>query len=164
MVCARSPGVAGTNAPMFSDRELRRTVLQYRSLFHFRSSSNPITRGARDSIYDTCANGVLGSIKNEVLGELAANRKVSGFHGGISPEFTSGLCNARYVALALDIVGPDIHDASTWYSALLGPGNIPIVSMIFRTRICLSDLGHVEARSGHARANAHSRITNSYRN
>jgi hypothetical protein len=44
---------------------------------------------------------------------------------------TSGLCNARYVALALDIVGPDIRDASTWCSALLGAGNIPIVSMIW---------------------------------
>jgi hypothetical protein len=82
----------------------------------------------------------------------------------ISPEFTSGRCNARYVALALDVGGPDIRDASTWYSALLGAGNIPIVSMIVRTRICLSDLRHVEARAGHARANARSRITSSYRN
>src|SRR5437667_10913203 len=35
MVEARSAGVASTNAPMCSDRELGRTVLQYPSLFPF---------------------------------------------------------------------------------------------------------------------------------
>jgi hypothetical protein len=53
------------------------------------------------------------------------------YWGALSYMLTSGLCNARYVALALDVVGPDIRDASTWYSALLGAGNIPIVSMIW---------------------------------
>jgi len=53
------------------------------------------------------------------------------YWGTLAYLLTSGLCNARYVALALDVVGPDIRDASTWYSALLGAGNIPIVSMIW---------------------------------
>jgi hypothetical protein len=31
----------------------------------------------------------------------------------------------------LDIIGPEGHDASTWYCALLSAGNIPIASMIW---------------------------------
>jgi MFS family permease len=62
---------------------------------------------------------------------LTANVPSIYYLGTIAYLLTSGLCNARYVALALDVVGPDIRDASTWYSALLGAGNIPIVSMIW---------------------------------
>jgi MFS family permease len=72
-----------------------------------------------------CINA-LGSISL-----LAANRPSVYYWGTLAYLLTAGLCNARYVALALDIVGPDIRDAGTWYAALLGIGNIPIVSMIW---------------------------------
>jgi MFS transporter len=62
---------------------------------------------------------------------LAANVPSVYFWGTLTYLLTSGLCNARYVALALDVIGPDIRDASTWYSALIGAGNIPIVTMIW---------------------------------
>jgi len=62
---------------------------------------------------------------------LAANVPSVYFWGTLTYLLTSGLCNARYVALALDVIGPDIRDASTWYSALISAGSIPIVSMIW---------------------------------
>jgi MFS transporter len=62
---------------------------------------------------------------------LAANLPSVYYWGTLAYLLTAGLCNARYVALALDIVGKDIRDASTWYSALIGAGNIPVVSMIW---------------------------------
>ena len=62
---------------------------------------------------------------------LVADRPQVYYWGTLAYLLTAGLCNARYVALALDIVGKDIRDAGTFYSALLGAGNIPIVSMIW---------------------------------
>lgn len=60
---------------------------------------------------------------------LAPNRPSVYFWGTLLYLLTAGLCNARYVALMLDIIGPEGHDASTWFCALLSAGNIPIASM-----------------------------------
>lgn len=62
---------------------------------------------------------------------LAAYRPSVYFWGTLFYLLTAGLCNARYVALMLDIIGPEGHDASTWYCALLSAGNIPVASMIW---------------------------------
>lgn len=62
---------------------------------------------------------------------LAAYRPSVYFWGTLLYLFTSGLCNARAVALMLDVIGPEGRDASTWYCALLSAGNIPIASMIW---------------------------------
>jgi MFS transporter, PAT family, beta-lactamase induction signal transducer AmpG len=62
---------------------------------------------------------------------LPANRPSFYLAGTLMYLLTAGFCNARYVALALDVVGPDISDASTWFGALVAIGNIPIVSMIW---------------------------------
>jgi len=62
---------------------------------------------------------------------LVAYRPSVYFWGTLLYLLTAGLCNARYVALMLDIIGPEGHDASTWYCALLSAGNIPIASMIW---------------------------------
>ena len=53
------------------------------------------------------------------------------FWGTLLYLLTTGFCNARYVALVLDIVGTEGHDTSTWYAALTAVGNIPIASMIW---------------------------------
>src|SRR5215468_10688403 len=53
------------------------------------------------------------------------------FLGHLALSFTAGLCNARIVALMLDVIGPEGRDASTWYCALLSAGNIPVASMIW---------------------------------
>ena len=42
---------------------------------------------------------------------------------------TAGLCNARFIALVLDIIGPEDRGTSTWYSALVAASNIPIASL-----------------------------------
>jgi MFS transporter, PAT family, beta-lactamase induction signal transducer AmpG len=60
---------------------------------------------------------------------LMAYRPSIYFWGTLLYLLTAGLCNARYVALMLDIIGPERHDASTWFCALLSAGNIPIASM-----------------------------------
>jgi hypothetical protein len=60
---------------------------------------------------------------------LAAYRPTVYFWGTLFYLLTAGLCNARYVALMLDIIGPEVHDASTWYCALLSAGNIPVASI-----------------------------------
>ena len=62
---------------------------------------------------------------------LSAYRPSVYFWGTLLYLLTSGLCNARYVALMLDIIGPEGHDASAWFCALLSAGNIPIASMIW---------------------------------
>jgi len=62
---------------------------------------------------------------------LAAYRPSAYFWGTLLYLLTAGLCNARYVALMLDIIGSEGHDASTWYCALLSAGNIPVASMIW---------------------------------
>lgn len=62
---------------------------------------------------------------------LGPNRPSFYLAGTLIYLLTAGFCNARYIALALDIVGPNITDAGTWYSVLLAIGNIPIASMIW---------------------------------
>ena len=44
---------------------------------------------------------------------------------------TAGFCQARAVALTLDVVGNDIADASTWFSALTALSGMAVVSMIW---------------------------------
>ena len=62
---------------------------------------------------------------------LAAYRPSVYFWGTLLYLFTAGLCNARIVALMLDVIGPEGRDASTWYCTLLSAGNIPVASMIW---------------------------------
>jgi MFS family permease len=62
---------------------------------------------------------------------LAGNRPSVYFWGTLLYLLTSGLCNARFVALVLDVIGPDDRDPSTWFSVLLSASNIPIASMIW---------------------------------
>jgi hypothetical protein len=62
---------------------------------------------------------------------LAANRPSVYFWGTLLYLLTTGFCNARYVALVLDIVGTEGRDTSTWYAALTAVGSIPIASMIW---------------------------------
>ena len=62
---------------------------------------------------------------------LAGSRPSVYFWGTLFYLLTSGLCNARFVALVLDIIGPDERDASTWFSVLLSASVIPIASMIW---------------------------------
>jgi MFS transporter, PAT family, beta-lactamase induction signal transducer AmpG len=62
---------------------------------------------------------------------LMAYRPSVYFWGTLLYLLTAGLCNARYVALMLDIIGHERHDASTWFCALLSAGNIPIAAMIW---------------------------------
>jgi MFS family permease len=62
---------------------------------------------------------------------LAGNRPSVYFWGTLLYLLTTGLCNARFVALVLDVIGPDDRDPSTWFSVLLSASNIPIASMIW---------------------------------
>jgi hypothetical protein len=62
---------------------------------------------------------------------LAGNRPSVYLWGTLLYLLTSGLCNARFVALVLDVIGPDDRDPSTWFSVLLSASNIPIASMIW---------------------------------
>ena len=62
---------------------------------------------------------------------LAPNRPFFYLAGTLVYLLTAGFCNARNVALMLDIVGPDISDVSTWYGALTAVSQIPIASMIW---------------------------------
>jgi len=62
---------------------------------------------------------------------LAPNRPFFYLAGTLVYLLTAGLCNARNIALMLDVVGPDINDVSTWYGALTAISQIPIASMIW---------------------------------
>jgi MFS family permease len=62
---------------------------------------------------------------------LAGNRPSVYFWGTLLYLLTSGLCNARFVALVLDVIEPDDRDPSTWFSVLLSASNIPIASLIW---------------------------------
>ena len=62
---------------------------------------------------------------------LAGNHPSVYFWGTLLYLLTAGLCNARFVALVLDIIGPDDRDPSTWFSVLLSASNIPIACMIW---------------------------------
>lgn len=62
---------------------------------------------------------------------LAGNRPSVYFWGTLLYLLTTGLCNARFVALVLDVIGPEDQDPSTWFSALFSASTIPIASMIW---------------------------------
>lgn len=62
---------------------------------------------------------------------LAPNRPFFYLAGTLVYLLTAGFCNARNVALMLDVLGPDISDVSTWYGALTAISQIPIASMIW---------------------------------
>jgi MFS family permease len=73
--------------------------------------------------------GMSNAVAATVL--LGAYRPSVYFWGRLLYLLTAGLCNARYVALMLDIIGSKSRDASTWYCALLSAGTIPVASMIW---------------------------------
>jgi MFS transporter, PAT family, beta-lactamase induction signal transducer AmpG len=60
---------------------------------------------------------------------LAGNRPSVYLWGTLLYLLTAGLCNARFIALVLDIIAPDDRDPSTWYCALAAASTIPIASM-----------------------------------
>lgn len=62
---------------------------------------------------------------------LIASRPSVYFWGTLLYLLTTGLCNARFVALVLDVVASDHHHTSTWYSTLNAAGSIPVASMIW---------------------------------
>ena len=62
---------------------------------------------------------------------LAGNRPSVYFWGTLLYLLTSGMCNARFVALVLDVIAQDDRDPSTWFSVLLSASNIPIASLIW---------------------------------
>ena len=53
------------------------------------------------------------------------------FAGSLIYLLTAGFCQARAVALTLDVVGNDIGDASAWFSALTALSGMAVVSMIW---------------------------------
>jgi MFS family permease len=62
---------------------------------------------------------------------LAPNRPAVYMAGSLIYLLTAGFCQARAVALILDVVGREISDLSTWFSALTSLSLIPIISMIW---------------------------------
>lgn len=60
---------------------------------------------------------------------LIANRPSVYFAGTLLYLLAAGLCNTRYVALVLDVVGSAHHDTSTWFMALMAVGALPIAAM-----------------------------------
>ncbi len=61
---------------------------------------------------------------------LIANRPPLYFVGTVLYLATEGLCLARFMALVVEIVGPETRNASTLYSVLNAAGTIPILYMI----------------------------------
>jgi MFS family permease len=72
---------------------------------------------------------------------LAPNRPSFYFVGTLIYLLTAGFCQARAVALIMDVVGRDISDASTWFSALTAITNIPIAFMIWLEGRVFRDFG-----------------------
>ena len=62
---------------------------------------------------------------------MAANRPSVYLLGTVLYLVTGGFCWARFVALLVEIVGPDAGDVSTFYSALNAAGAIPLLFMIW---------------------------------
>jgi MFS family permease len=62
---------------------------------------------------------------------LAHSRPSSYFAGSLIYLLTAGFCQARAVALTLDVVGNDVDDAGTWFSALTALSGMAVVSMIW---------------------------------
>lgn len=74
------------------------------------------------------AAGVTNALAAVVL--MAANRSIYLAGTGLYLA-TQGLCWARSVALIVDIVGPEVRDASTLYSLLNAAVTIPLLYMIW---------------------------------
>lgn len=85
--------------------------------------------GKWDRRFTYAAAGLSNALAAIVL--LAAYRPSVYFWGTLLYLFTTGLCNARYVALILDVIGPEDRDVSAWYCALVAAGDIPIATMIW---------------------------------
>jgi hypothetical protein len=98
-------------------------------LLAFGSLCTLVIPGAWDRRLTYAGAGLINAVGAFVL--LAANRPSTYYWGTLVYLLTAGLCNARFVALALDVIGTDVRDAGTWYSALLAASNIPIASMIW---------------------------------
>jgi PAT family beta-lactamase induction signal transducer AmpG len=62
---------------------------------------------------------------------LAANRPSVYIAGSLLYQLTTGFCWARFVALALEVIGPGNPDAGTWYSLLTSAGTLPVACMIW---------------------------------
>ena len=62
---------------------------------------------------------------------MTANRPSVYLVGTVLYLITGGLCWARFVALLVEIVGPETRDVSTFYSALNAAGSIPLLFMIW---------------------------------
>jgi hypothetical protein len=75
------------------------------------------------------AAGVTNALASVVL--MAANRPSIYLAGTGLYLATQGLCWARSVALIVDIVGPEVRDASTLYSLLNAAVTIPLLYMIW---------------------------------
>jgi hypothetical protein len=115
-------GVGGTGV-MWTNGVAGAVVLALGSL------SGVLVPGDWDRRLTYAGAGLTNAIGALVL--LVANRPSVYFWGTLLYLLTAGFCNARYVALVLDIIGTEGCDTSTWYAALTAAGNIPIVSMIW---------------------------------
>ncbi len=62
---------------------------------------------------------------------LVSNRPSSYVAGTLLYLLTTGFCWARFVALALEVIGPARRDAGTWYATLTSAGAIPVTTMIW---------------------------------
>jgi hypothetical protein len=115
-------GVGGTGV-MWTNGVAGAVVLALGSL------SGVLVPGDWDRRLTYAGAGVTNAFGAIVL--LVANRPSVYLWGTLLYLLTAGFCNARYVALVLDIIGTEGHDTSTWYAALTAAGNIPIASMIW---------------------------------
>jgi MFS family permease len=72
---------------------------------------------------------------------LAPNRPSFYFVGTMIYLLTAGFCQARAVALIMDVVDRDNGDASTWFSTLTAITNVPIAFMIWLEGRVFCDFG-----------------------
>lgn len=93
--------------------------------------------------WDRCLTYVGAGVTNAIgaMVLLAPNRPSFYFAGTLIYLLSSGFCQARAVALVMDVVGRDIGDASTWFSALTAITNIPIAFMIWLEGRMFRDFG-----------------------
>lgn len=85
--------------------------------------------GAWDRRLTYVSAGLSNALAATVL--LAANRPSVYIVGSLLYQLTTGFCWARFVALALEVIGPDNPDAGTWYSVLTSAGSLPVACMIW---------------------------------
>ncbi len=75
------------------------------------------------------SSGLANGLAAMVL--LASNRPSVYVGGTLLYLLTTGFCWARFVSLALAVIGPDTRDASTWYGVLTSAGTVPVMCMIW---------------------------------